>query len=96
MPILPRLRGRRRHRLGRWPERGAVRRLPDAARGRRRPGQPFRLRGAPTWSPGGRFLVAGQAEGAPNELVVIDRQGEAQATIESAASESVSWKDLGS
>lgn len=51
--------------------------------------------GAPTWSPDGRYLVAGQVEGGANELVVIDRQGNVHATFEGAASESVSWKDSG-
>jgi Tol biopolymer transport system component len=50
---------------------------------------------APTWSPDGRLIVAGKNDGRPGELVVIDRQGNVTATIEDAASEDVSWQDLG-
>jgi len=65
---------------------------------REKDADPVNLRGfggAPTWSPDGRFIVAGQAEGSRNDLVVIDRQGQVQATIEDAASESVSWTSSG-
>jgi Tol biopolymer transport system component len=59
---------------------------------------PVVLRGytdAMAWSPDGQYIVTGQA-GRSGELVVINRQGQVQATITDVNGDTASWQDLGS